>query len=145
MPRATCAELIALSCATCLLAMPRSDRQYGCSLRKRKMKRTERGQEKTRVHCAFGQTFCTCSCLSTLFMLNLVQKRLCTSLDFDSFFILTRVLIFFPIFFDLLLKKVLNLVLKKKILKIIVWTFFLKQCWRFCLGVSVAAAPQNTK
>ena len=34
MPRATCAELIALCCAVCLLSMSRSDRQYGCNLRK---------------------------------------------------------------------------------------------------------------
>ena len=33
MPRATCAELIPLCCAVCLLAMPHSDRQHGCNLR----------------------------------------------------------------------------------------------------------------
>ena len=33
MARAACAEQIALCCAVCLLALSRSDRQYGCSLR----------------------------------------------------------------------------------------------------------------
>ena len=33
MPRANCAELIALCCAVCVLGMSRSDRQYGCNLR----------------------------------------------------------------------------------------------------------------
>ena len=33
MPRAACAELIALRCAGYLLAMSRSDRRYACNLR----------------------------------------------------------------------------------------------------------------
>ena len=45
-PRAGCAALFALCCAVCVLAMSRSDRQYGCNLRKKKMSRTERGQIK---------------------------------------------------------------------------------------------------
>ena len=36
MPRATCAELIALCCAVCLLAMSHSDRQSGCKLQEKK-------------------------------------------------------------------------------------------------------------
>ena len=41
LPRAACAELIALCCAVCLLAMTRPDRQYGCNLRENK-RRIER-------------------------------------------------------------------------------------------------------
>ena len=33
MPRAACAELIALCCAVCLLAVSHSNRQYGCNFR----------------------------------------------------------------------------------------------------------------
>ena len=43
MPRATCAELIGLCCAVCLLVMPPSDQQYGCNLRKTNL--IERRQE----------------------------------------------------------------------------------------------------
>ena len=46
MPRANCAEMIALCCAVCLLAMSRSDRQYGCILRKQKKKHKD-NREKT--------------------------------------------------------------------------------------------------
>ena len=45
MPRATCAELIALCCVVCLLAVSRSDREYGCNLRKKK--KHEEGREKS--------------------------------------------------------------------------------------------------
>ena len=42
MPRATCAELIALSVLCCLLAMSRSDRQkYACNFQRKIAKRTE--------------------------------------------------------------------------------------------------------
>ena len=36
MPRATCEELLALCHAVCLLAMSRSDRQYRCTLQRKK-------------------------------------------------------------------------------------------------------------
>ena len=61
MPRPTCAKLIALSVLCCLLAMARSDRQYGCSLRsKANAKRTERDEKineeskKTSAHVHTG-------------------------------------------------------------------------------------------
>ena len=66
MPRATCAELMALCCAVCLLAMARSDRQYESNLRKKKAWRGPRGQStkeakgrarsSTHVHTAIYAT-----------------------------------------------------------------------------------------
>ena len=42
--KATCAELVTLCCAVCLLAISRSDRQYGCNLRNNK--KHEEDQER---------------------------------------------------------------------------------------------------
>ena len=42
MPTATCAELMTPCCVVCLMATSRSDKEYGCHLRKKNMKRTER-------------------------------------------------------------------------------------------------------
>ena len=54
-PRAICAGLVALGCAVCLLAMSRSDWQYGCNVRKSKIieEDRERGQlikKARRIH-----------------------------------------------------------------------------------------------
>ena len=46
MPRAVCAELIALCCAVCLLAVSRSDRQCWCNLRGGRNRGTERDRLK---------------------------------------------------------------------------------------------------
>ena len=46
MPRATCAKLIALCCAVCLLAMSRSNRQYAIYDKKKNM-RTETINEES--------------------------------------------------------------------------------------------------
>ena len=48
MPTATCAELIDLCCAVCLLATSRSDPQHGFNLRKKNLKRTQREDNQLR-------------------------------------------------------------------------------------------------
>ena len=65
MPRATCAELIALSVLCCMLAMSRSDRQYstGVICEEKIAKRTEMEnqtndeKEKRRVHTRTNGTW----------------------------------------------------------------------------------------
>ena len=75
MPRAACEQPNALSCAVRLLAVSRSDRQYGCKLRREKNSRAVRGQKYENIYIN-EEYSTTCVIIPVLpYIRNKAQRR----------------------------------------------------------------------